>query len=106
MTVKIHTTQCLMNLHRILDIERDEVLLNQYVNADKSKSVAFLLANGTRFYKKRIPVCFDGLDDDKCYRLTVQNKTYEKSGAYLKNKGISLHIRGVDYNEVILIEEM
>lgn len=94
------------DLYRILDIERDEVLLNQYVSRDKAKAVAFLLANGTRFYKKRIPVCFEGLDDTKQYRLTVQNKTFEKSGAYLANVGIPLHIRGVDYNEIILIEEI
>lgn len=94
------------DLYRILDIEKDEVLLNHYVNADKTKSVAFLLANGTRFYKKRIPICFDGLDDNKRYTLTVQNQTYEKSGAYLKNVGIPLHIRGVDYNEIIRIEEV
>ncbi|MDE5984686.1 MAG: alpha-galactosidase [Eubacterium sp.] len=94
------------DLYRVLDIEKDEVLLNQYVSKDKSKAVAFLLANGTRFYKKRIPVCFKGLDDNKQYKLTVQNKTYEKSGAYLAAIGIPLHIRGVDYNEVIIIEEV
>lgn len=94
------------DLYRILDIEKDEVLLNQYVAADKSKGVAFLLANGTRFYKKRIPVCFDGLDENKRYKLTIKNNTYEKSGAYLMNVGIPLHIHGVDYNEIILIEEV
>ncbi len=94
------------DLYRILDIEKDEVLLNQYVTEDKTKAVAFLLANGTRFYKKRIPVCFDGLDDNKRYKLTVQGNTYEKSGAYLKNAGIPLYIRGVDYNEIIIIEEI
>lgn len=94
------------DLYRILDIEKDEVLLNQYVTADKSKSVAFLLANGTRFYKKRMPVCFDGLDSGRNYRLTIDGKTYEKSGAYLMNCGIILQIRGVDYNRVIIIEEI
>ncbi|MGN1203117.1 MAG: alpha-galactosidase [Eubacterium sp.] len=94
------------DLYRILDIEKDEVSLNQYVNNDKSKSAAFLVANGTRFYKKRIPVCFDGLDSSKRYKLTVQNKEYEKSGAYLMNVGIPLYIRGVDYNEIIIIEEI
>lgn len=94
------------DLYRILDIEKDEVLLNSYVNEDKSKSVAFLLANGTRFYKKRMPICFDGLDENKRYRLTIQNNTYEKSGAYLMNVGIPLHIRGVDYNEIIILEEI
>ena len=94
------------DLYRILDIEKDEVLLNLYADEDKSRAVAFLLANGTRFYKKRIPICFEGLDEDKRYKLTLQGNTYEKSGAYLKNKGISLHIRGVDYNEIIVIEEV
>lgn len=94
------------DLYRILDIEKDEVLLNQYVTADKSKSVAFLLANGTRFYKKRMPVRFDGLDNCRNYRLTIDGKTYEKSGAYLMNCGIILQIRGVDYNRVIIIEEI
>ena len=94
------------DLYRILDIERDEVLLNQYVTADKSKSVAFLLANGTRFYKKRMPVRFDGLDNCRNYRLTIDGKTYEKSGAYLMNCGIILQIRGVNYNRVIIIEEI
>lgn len=94
------------DLYRILDIEKDEVLLNQYVTADKSKSVAFLLANGTRFYKKRMPVRFNGLDNCRNYRLTIDGKTYEKSGAYLMNCGIILQIRGVDYNRVIIIEEI
>ncbi len=94
------------DLYRLLDIEKDEVLLNQYVSPDKSEGVAFLLANGTRFYKKRMPVCFDGLDEEKRYKLTVQGKTYEKSGAFLMYVGIPLSIRGVDYNEVILIEEV
>ena len=94
------------DLYRILDIEKDEVLLNQYVTTDKSRSVAFLLANGTRFYKKRIPICFEGLDNEARYSLTIQGKTYEKSGAYLKNVGFPLHIRGVDYNEIILIERV
>lgn len=94
------------DLYRLLDFEKDEVSLNQYVNADKSKSVAFLIAKGTRFYKKRMPVYFGGLDENKRYKLTIQDNTYEKSGAYLMNVGIPLHIRGVDYNEVIIIEEI
>lgn len=103
---EIRSTVQFGDLYRILDIEKDEVLLNLYATEDKSRAVAFLLANGTRFYKKRIPVCFDGLSDNKRYKLTVQNKTYEKSGAYLKNVGIPLHIRGADYNEIIIIEEL
>lgn len=93
------------NLYRILDIETDEVSLNQYVSDDCTQSVAFLVARGTRFFKKRIPVCFDGLDSKKHYSLTLQGKGYKKSGAYLMNVGIPIHIHGADYNEIILINE-
>ncbi len=94
------------NLYRIMDIDKDEVLFNQYVNDDKTESVAFIAANGTRFYKKSMPMHFDGLDQHKRYTLTINNKTYEKSGAYLMNVGINLEIRGVDYNRIIIIKEI
>lgn len=94
------------DLYRILDAEKDEVLMNQYVTPDKSRSVAFIAAKGTRFYKKRIPILFDGLDKNKRYRFTLQGKSYEKTGAYMMNVGIPAHIRGVDYNEIIVIDEI
>lgn len=93
------------NLYRLMDIDEDEVLFNQYVNEDKTESVAFIAANGTKFYKKSIPMRFDGLDENKRYTLTLNDKTYNKSGAYLMNIGIDLEIRGVDYNKIILIKE-
>lgn len=92
------------DLYRVLDIEKDEVLLNHYVSRDKSESVAFLAANGTRFYKKRIPIRFEGLAPDKRYRLTFDGKDYEKSGAYLSEVGLPVHIRGNDFSEVIKVK--
>lgn len=92
------------DLYRVLDIDKDEVLFNVYVSPEKSRGAAFLAANGTRFYKKRIPLRFAGLDAATRYKLTVGGKTYEKSGAYLCNVGIPMQIRGVDYNEIIRIE--
>ncbi|MGN0521065.1 MAG: alpha-galactosidase [Eubacterium sp.] len=94
------------DLYRIMDIDEDEILFNNYVSRDKSKAVSFIAANGTRFYKKRVSFYFDGLDDNKRYSLTVQGKRYEKSGSYLKNAGIPLLIHGADYNEIIIIEEI
>ncbi len=94
------------NLYRIMDIDEDEILFNQYVNDDRTKSVAFIAANGTRFFKKSVPMRFDGLDENKRYTLTVNNETYEKSGAYLMNVGIDMIIRGVDYNRIIIIQEI
>lgn len=94
------------NLYRNMDIDKDEILFNQYVNDEKTKSVAFIAANGTRFYKKNVPMLFDGLDSSKRYTFTFDNKTYEKSGAYLMNVGIELQVRGVDYNRIIIINEV
>lgn len=94
------------NLYRLMDIDEDEILFNQYVNDEKTESVAFIAANGTRFYKKSVPMLFDGLDENKHYTLTIDKTTYEKSGAYLMNVGIDLEIRGVDYNRIIIIKEI
>ncbi len=94
------------NLYRLMDIDKDEILFNQYVNDEKTKSVAFIAANGTRFYKKSVPMRFDELDDAKRYTLTMNSETYEKSGAYLMNVGIDAEVRGVDYNRIIIIEEV
>ena len=94
------------NLYRLMDIDKDEILFNQYVNDEKTKSVAFIAANGTRFYKKSVPMRFDQLDDAKRYTLTMNSETYEKSGAYLMNVGIDAEVRGVDYNRIIIIEEV
>lgn len=94
------------NLYRNMDIDADEILFNQYVNDEKTESVAFIAANGTRFYKKSVPMLFDGLDENKRYTLTIDETTYEKSGAYLMNVGINLQVRGADYNRVIIIKEL
>lgn len=94
------------NLYRLMDIDEDEILFNQYVNDDKTKSVAFIAANGTRFYKKSVPMHFDGLDENKRYTLAIDDETYEKSGAYLMHVGIDLEVRGVDYNRIIIINAL
>lgn len=93
------------DLYRLMTIEKDEVLMTQYVTADKKQSVAFIAANGTKFFKKRIPIKFAGLDENSDYKFTLQGKAYKKSGAYLMNVGIPAFIRGVDYNEIIKIEQ-
>jgi alpha-galactosidase len=93
-------------LYRIMDIDNDEILVNQYVNDDKSKSVVFIASNGTRFFKKGVPLRLDGLDESERYRIAFDNRTYEKTGAYLMNVGIDLKVRGVDYNRILTIEQI
>lgn len=94
------------NLYRNMDIDEDEISFNQYVNDKKTKSVAFIAANGTRFYKKSVPFYFDGLESDKLYMLEIDGTVFKKSGAYLMNVGIELEVRGADYNRIIMIEEI
>lgn len=89
------------DLYRLLDIDKDEVLANQYISRDKSEGVIFIAANGTRFFKKRIPLLFDGLDSQARYRINAWGKEIEKSGSYLMNVGLPLEARGKDYNTII-----
>lgn len=92
------------DLYRILDPDHDEILFNHYVSEDKKESVAFISSSVTRFMKKEIPFKFEGLDDDTVYKFTINDKEYEKSGAYLKNVGIPMTIRGMGYNKIIKIK--
>ncbi|MDD6727848.1 MAG: alpha-galactosidase [Eubacteriales bacterium] len=94
------------DLYRILDADKDEVLMNQYVTADKSRSVAFIAARGTRFYKKRLPLTFDGLDENKRYSFEFWGEKHTMSGSYLMNVGIPTHIHGAYYNKIIVLEEV
>lgn len=89
------------DLYRLADADEDEFLCTQYVNENKTESVVFLAARGTRFYKKRVTLRFAGLDPIRRYRLEFDGKMIEKSGAYLMGAGLAAHIRGADYNTVL-----
>ena len=89
------------DLYRLADADEDEFLCTQYVNENKTESVVFLAARGTRFYKKRVILRFAGLDPVRLYRLEFVGKMIEKSGAYLMEAGLAAHIRGADYNTVL-----
>ena len=54
--------------------------------------------------KKRIGMKFEGLDDDKVYTFEIDKTKYEKTGAYLKNVGIPMTIRGMGYHKIIRIK--
>lgn len=94
------------DLYRLMNIEDDEILFNQYVTPDKSRSVAFLAANGTKLFKKDVPLCFRGLDENERYSVKIWGREYIKSGAYLMNVGIPACVRCVDYNEIIYIDKI
>lgn len=93
------------DLYRILNPDDDEILFNLYVAEDKTEAVAFISSVCTRYFKKQIPLLFEGLDDNKIYTLQIDKAKYEKSGAYLKNVGIPITVRGMGYNRIIKIKE-
>lgn len=92
------------DLYRILDPERDEILFNHYVSEDKKESVAFISSVVTKYMKKQISMKFEGLDDNMVYTFEIDKTKYEKSGAYLKNVGIPMTIRGMGYHKIIRIK--
>lgn len=94
------------SLYRLMDIDKDEILVNQYVNGDKSRSVCFIASKGTRFFKKPVPLRFQGLDADKRYAFDFDSRHYEKGGAFLMNVGIDIEVIGNDYNKILIIEEI
>ena len=94
------------DLYRVSNPDDNEVLINSYVEKNKSKAVIFIASRGTRFFKKRINVLFDGLEKDAKYRFVFQNKEYVKSGAFMANVGIPAHIHGAYYNEIVICEKI
>ncbi len=93
------------DLYRILDAKDDEILFNLYVSEDKTEAVGFIASHHTSFMKKAIPLKFKGLDDNKIYELNINNTDYVKSGAYLKNVGIPITIRGTGHNKIVKVKE-
>ena len=89
------------DLYRILDADRDEVLCNQYVSRDKMQAVLFLSARGTRFFKKKMNLCFAGLAPDRAYAFTLDGVAYKKGGAFLMEVGLPVCVRGADYNQIV-----
>ena len=94
------------DLYRVSNPDDNEVLINSYVEKNKSKAVIFIASRGTKFFKKRINVLFDGLEKDSKYRFIFQNKEYVKSGAFMANVGIPAHIHGAYYNEIVICEKI
>ena len=92
------------DLYRVLDPEKDEILFNHYVSEDKTESVAFISSLVTKYMKKQIPFKFEGLDDNMIYTFQIDKTEYEKSGAYLKNVGIPMTVRGMGYHKIIKIK--
>ena len=94
------------DLYRLLNLDRDEISADIYVNECRNKAVLFIAAVNTRCFKKSVPLYIDGLDDAKTYSFEFDGNIITKSGSYLRNVGISLEARNQYYNRVIIINEV
>ena len=92
------------DLYRLLDIDKDEISADIYVDSKKEKAVLFIASVNTRMMKKTVPLYIDGLDEKKVYKFEFEGKEYKKSGAYLKNVGIPVEIRKQYYNSIISVK--
>ena len=91
------------NRYRLLDYDEDEISADLYVDENADRAVLFIAAVNTRCMKRNQNLYFDGLDDNKLYSFTLCGKEYKKTGAYLKNVGISVDIKKQYFNEVVLV---
>ncbi len=92
------------DLYRLLDIDKDEISAELYIDKEKSNSVLFIASVNTRCIKKAVPLYIDGLDDNRIYELTFEDKHYKKSGSFFKYVGIPIEIRKQYYNNIIKIK--
>ena len=92
------------DLYRLLDIDRDEISADIYVDGNKDNAVLFIAAVNTRCMKKTVPLYINGLDDGKIYEFEFEGKRYKKSGAYYRNVGIPVEIRKQYYNSIIRVK--
>ncbi|MCR5208297.1 MAG: alpha-galactosidase [Eubacterium sp.] len=101
---KIRNTVQFGDLYRLLDLEKDEISADLYLNGDKTEGVLFIAAVNTSCIKEAETMYLDGLDDDRIYVFDYDGKRYEKSGAYLKYRGIEVIARAQYYNAVVEIK--
>ncbi len=92
------------DLYRLLDIDKDEISADIYVDDAKDNAVLFIATVNTRCMKKTLPLYIQGLDDSKIYEFDYEDKHYRKSGAFFRNVGIPVEIRKQYYNNIIKIK--
>ncbi|GFR34861.1 alpha-galactosidase [Thermobrachium celere] len=83
------------DLYRLNSIQNDEIHSVQYVLEDES--VVFTFLPRQNYSKSKFRIKLKGLDSNKKYKVTTEEKVYYKSGAYLMNYGIELELKG-DYS--------
>lgn len=86
-------------LYRLKSLRVDEIQAVQYVKDDKS--VLFVFLDHERYGSSLQHVKLKGLKSDALYQYHIGEQEVIKSGAYLMNRGLDLHLKG-DYDSLML----
>lgn len=87
------------NLYRLNSLKKGDIQAVQYVKEDRS--VLFVFLDHGRYGKKYYCVNVKGLDPSSIYRYEIDGVEWTKSGAYLMNRGIDVHLVG-DFDSVLI----
>lgn len=95
------------DLYRLKNYGENGFYVNQYVSADKSKSVVFICTPvNSMFNRQYKTIRLKGLDENADYRLKADNCEIVKSGAYFNSVPIDVNIwRALD-SKIWLLEKV
>ncbi|MBS4219086.1 alpha-galactosidase [Bacillus sp. FJAT-49711] len=87
------------DLYRLKSFRHDEVHVVQYATENSSALFIFLdhARNGKKYYRIKLK----GLDSLSNYHFEINGTKYIKSGSFLMNKGINIHLKG-DYDSKLI----
>ena len=96
-------------LYRLSSPDTNDVTANEYVSADGRQAVLFAFRVGQHFNTPAPALHLDGLDERGVYRVRSIDgklKDTEVSGAYLRNVGLELRLRGDFDSTAVVIERV
>jgi alpha-galactosidase len=101
---EIRNTVQFGTLYRLKSCHRDDFHAVQYTSEKETVAFAFLIrqARGKQDYSLKLK----GLDEKAIYSYTLDVVEYTKTGAYLMNFGLKLHMWGDYFSKCIILTEM
>ena len=87
---------------RLDHTSKNDYHLFEYTKEDKALLFAFLPQ--TKVGHRPVRVKLRNLDENAVYEYKINDETITKSGAYLMNNGINLHLKGDYASKIISFE--
>lgn len=95
------------DLYRLKNYSENGFYVNQYVSADKSKSVVFICTSVNSMFNRQFKtIRLKGLDETADYRLKNENGEIVKSGAYFNNACIDVNIGKALDSKIWILEKI